>query len=579
MYYSIISSVYELIGEEGVLRLPSYLPKAFILDEEREKIIKKAVNYLSGGKNVLICGRPGTGKTAIMFKVIMELSRIRTIGYIKDGVTAISNEHIDKGIILFYDDIPRMNENALRSIIKNRVKGIIATARIEELAMLKKVMGINLEEHFNILEVPLMSPQKLEKMLLGYLSAEGIKIEDKIAVKEVVKKAEGLPVYVWQVVRELKIRKKALSIEYAKTIPQGMLDYVDDILWRLLGGKTERYEALLTLLIMTDFVKFSVHQDLYNYIYLVAKERRMKTRLSLGDIITDVTIEDISRYLARDSNAYAFRLPHDSWADVLRGKSSGPMASEISKMNSWYTKKKRMEIVMEAANRAWYYTLKDSEDSFRKKAFKDNIMINFGKKFLDKVVTRKPVRPARPIAGRYEIQAEKAKMISIPERDKMLILGGTASMLYGIIVLSIFLVMNLMPGVNLYYNLEQLRILILYIGILILLIGLALIRLGFVFDKKLSGVIAGLFFIMWFILLNNAVFSGKLVGIIEDQIIEARTTIGFVCGLSLINMFKGTGRRVGLIGAVCVFLGIIPIAPLFEIGMFLVGNEILRLTR
>lgn len=576
MYYSVISSISELIGEEGVLRLPRYLPKAFVMDETREKIIKRAIDYLSRGTNVLICGRPGTGKTAIMFKIIMELSKNRTIGYIREGVTTIGNEHVDKGILLFYDDIPRMNENALKSIIKNRVKGIIATARTEELAILKRVIGIDLEEHFKILEVPPMSHQKLEEMLFEYLDAEAIKIEDDTPAEEVVKKAEGLPVYVWQVVRELKIRKKSLSLEYAKTIPQGMLDYVDDILWRLLGGKTERYEALLTLLIMTDFVKFSVHQDLYNYIYLIAKERRMKTRLSLEDIITDATIEDISRYLARDGGAYAFRLPHDSWADVLKGKSNGPMASEITKMNSLYTKKKRIDIVMEAANRAWHYTLKDAEDAFRKKTFRDNIVINFGKKFLDKVITKKPVRPS---VGRREIRPKKAEVIIIPEKDKILISGGVASMLYGIMIFIVFLVMNLMPEADLYYDLGQLRLLMIYISILVLLIGLSFIRLGYVLDKKLSGVIAGLFFIMWFAYLINSVILGEIYGIIEDQIIRARTTIGFFCGLALANMFKDTGRRVGLIGAILIFIGMIPITPLFEIGMFLVGSEIVRLSR
>ncbi len=68
MYYCIVKSISELLGEEGILRLPSYLPKVFIADPPREEAIKHASDALIKGENVLIEGASGTGKTALMFK-------------------------------------------------------------------------------------------------------------------------------------------------------------------------------------------------------------------------------------------------------------------------------------------------------------------------------------------------------------------------------------------------------------------------------------------------------------------------------------------------------------------------------
>jgi len=179
-----------------------------------------------------------------------------------------------------------------------------------------------------------------------------------------------------------------------------MLDYVDDILWRILRGKNERYEALITLLVMTDFIRYSVHQDLYTYIYLVAKEKRLKKKLTMDDILLDTTFDDITRFLAREKLTYSFRLPHDSWADVLMGRSSGPMSPEISKINARFTKPRRLELIIEAAQRAWSESLSKSDDALRVDTFKKNISINFGKKTLSKImksIEEAPIgRPTRP---------------------------------------------------------------------------------------------------------------------------------------------------------------------------------------
>ncbi|MEX2690777.1 MAG: hypothetical protein Q6351_010730 [Candidatus Njordarchaeum guaymaensis] len=390
MYYRIIRSLSELLGDAGLLRLPAYLPEVFVSDKSRLNAIETAINILSRGKNVLIEGAPGTGKTASMFIILKKLMKQYRIGFIKEGVLSIGNDHIDEGIILFYDDLPRMNSSALRSIIKNRVTGIIATARSEEVGIVRRVHGIDLYEHFEAIKIPPLDANKIREMLIKYLDMEAIRVVDKEAIDTIVQKAQGLPVYVWQIIRELKIKRENLTLEFAKTIPRGMLDYIDNILWRLLGGKAERYEVLLTLLIITDFARYSVHQDLYTYIYMAAKELRIKNKVTIEDIIMDRVIEDTSRYLAREGATYAFRLPHDSWADVLKGKSNGPMAPEISKINTLYDKDKRRKIVIKAARRAWHEAIKNADDQIRVEAFKNNIRVNLEEEILEDIIRHPP---------------------------------------------------------------------------------------------------------------------------------------------------------------------------------------------
>ena len=421
MYYVVVKSLAELLGEEGVLRLPSYLPDVFVFDDARKKAISDAVEYLVRGENVLIEGSPGTGKTALMFMVLRGLSSRYSIGYIREGVASIGNEHFDRGVVLFYDDLPRMNSDALKSIVRNRVRGIVATARSEEVVLVRRVLGIDLYEYFKPIRLPPLSDDRIREILLRYLDMEVVKVLEDVALDEVVRKAQGLPVYVWQVVRELKIRKESLTLSFAKSIPQGMLDYVDDILWRLLGGKPERYEVLLTLLCMTDFARYAVHQDLFTYIYLVAKERRVKKRLSLEDIVMDVVIEDVGRYLAREGASYSFRLPHDSWADVLRGKSNGPMASEIAKINALYTRERRNNIVLLAARRAWWETVRSTTDMFRKEAFKNNVRVNLGEAAL-KDILEKPPRFEKKPAVKVVVSKPSVEEVRVEEGNPIDIL-------------------------------------------------------------------------------------------------------------------------------------------------------------
>ncbi|MGQ4892911.1 MAG: hypothetical protein ACP6IP_10595 [Candidatus Njordarchaeia archaeon] len=422
MYFVRVNSLTELLGDDGLLRLPPYLPESFVLDDRRREAIDVAVRALNEGKNVLISGSPGTGKTALMFMIIRELSKFRGVGYIKEGVSSIGVEHFKQGLVLFYDDLPRMRKEALNSIARNMVRGILATARSEEIALVKRIRGLDLHDYFEVIDLPPLSDDMIRLMLNRYIEAESIKVVDDDAIDLIVKKAQGLPVYVWQVVRELKIKKRDLTVDFAKTIPSGMLDYIDNILWRVLGGKNERYEVLITLLTMTDFAKYSVHQDLYNYIYLVTKERRLGRRVGIEEIMFDETLGDISRYLAREGSTFSFRLPHDSWADVLKGKSNGPMSSEISRINILYNPEKRRELILRAAKRAWHEAVKNADDPFRVDTFKESIRINLGEFALKEVLESEPPEliDFTAVRAQKEIKQE-AQVLTILDRFRLLL--------------------------------------------------------------------------------------------------------------------------------------------------------------
>jgi len=397
-YFDVVRSIDELVGDEGLWRLPAYVVDEYVLDEARAKALDTAVNSIVSGNNVLIVGSPGTGKTAFMLMVLKRLiEEGYQVGVIRDGVPFIGREHEEKGTVLFYDDLPRIRKEALVSIFKNRVKNIVCTARTEEIPLIKRVTGDDPWNLFNRVEIPGMGLEHLREILTRYTVREGIKILENEATNMVVEKAQGLPVYVWQVVRELKIKKSDLTVDFARQIPQGMFDYVDDILWRVLDEHPERYEVLVTLLCMADMLRYAIHQDLYNAVFVTAKEMRTKQKYSLEDALFSDLLDSVTRYLAREGASYSFRLPHDSWGDVLKGRSNGPMSGEISRVNTIYHHRRRREILIEAAKRVWNEVLKVSEDENRRQSFIENLKSNLTEEELSLIgIIEKPIKIQPP---------------------------------------------------------------------------------------------------------------------------------------------------------------------------------------
>lgn len=397
MYYEIIRSPENLVGSEGFLRLPTYIYEEYVFDKNREEALEKALRALRNGENVLIIGRAGTGKTAFLAIVLKKLMDFGyRIGKIVNG-EIVRRSHEEEGIFLFYDDVPRMERRTIRSMIENNSRMIICTARIEEIEDLARKMGMRPEDFFVIVEVREMSQENLRKILERFARREGIEV-DPLAINIVISKAKNLPVYIWQVIRDLTIvRKDKLDIDFANKIPEGMLEYVDRILWNVLGEKDDRREVLLTLLIMTNMPEYEMHQDLFNAVFVEAtKEIKGIEAPSRTIILRSDTLDKVCRYLARTPR-YSFRLPHDSWADVLKGKSRGLLSREISSLVYIFPTDERLRILRNAARRAYEESVSKTKDMDRiREFFRQLNLIGLGKEVVSEELKAPPPPTTRP---------------------------------------------------------------------------------------------------------------------------------------------------------------------------------------
>ena len=351
MYYSEIKSLNDVLGEDRFLRVPEYITEIFVKDRSREDAIEKSIEILTKGGSVIILGKAGSGKTSTLAIILKEIiARGFRLGLLNYSVNSIDNSHMEKGIIVFYDDLSLLPPATIKTLFDFGIKGFIATLREEEKDRIEKIVGRKLEDSFFIVRVEEMSDEAIVEVLRRLTLKEGITIESPQVYLIVAKKAKRLPVYVWQLIRDLKINKlNILTREFAEKVPEGMLDYVDNILWRVLDEHEERREILLTLIILSDMPNYEMHQELFNIVYVMAKEELYGRKFDLKSALFSDLLDRISRYLAKSSK-YSVRLPHDSWKDVLEGKSKGLMSGDISRLRTIFRRDKRREILAKAAS-------------------------------------------------------------------------------------------------------------------------------------------------------------------------------------------------------------------------------------
>ena len=369
MYFNVLNSINELVGEGGILRLPSYIFEVFVFDDERLRVLREAQKALIAGHRVLITGIAGTGKTALMAMILKNMFESGYgIGHILEDAMLIGREHEEKGVLIFYDDIVRMGKAAIRSLLKNNTKFLIATVRMEELKVLEAKLGCSVDKVFKVFKISPMSHDKLREILLRMAEKENIVVNTD-AVDLVVSKAGSLPIYIWQLIRDLRVScREVLDRDFAEKIPQGMLEYVDSILWKVLDEHKEKHEVLLTLRILADMPNYELHQDLLNTVFAVAKKRIYGGKVDIKSALLSDVFDHMTRYLFKTAS-YSFKLPHDSWADVLKGGSRGLISSDIARINSLFTYEARREILEEAAKICEEQVISKITDEQRKNGF------------------------------------------------------------------------------------------------------------------------------------------------------------------------------------------------------------------
>ena len=352
-YYRVPKTVSEVISE---FRLPKEwadektFEKLFIMDERLKKAYEKVMENI--GEKIIIIGRPGVGKTALMFKIWKDLSKIYDTGILLPNVP-IRKLHEEYGIILFYDDLPRIGEISLKALVG--VKNIIATAREHEYnEMLRKYPQLRGE--FIVVRLTEASDEFLRSMLIKFLENAGIPYEEN-AIEIAVEKARGTPVYLYHLYKELKAKKlregyAKLTTTIAKAIPDGTREYVGEIIASILRKAKGKYGILLALKAAALTRTGAIHDIHFSALYELSAERMGEER----DWDAFTAIHDVLDY---NPEEMTLRFPHDSWIDVLKGRSEA-IAGFVHVVDTKVSDREKEELLIDSARACWERTIEDA---------------------------------------------------------------------------------------------------------------------------------------------------------------------------------------------------------------------------
>ena len=228
-YFEIPTAPSDILQEWA---LPPNLRGNVHLDTIREGIVERLVSARPE-QNFVIIGDPGVGKTVLLFEVMDRLMKRVPVGVIT--TPALGDAHLAFGTRLFYDDIPE-NMDLIDAINERQSQGLVVTAREADWqALSESFQGL-----FNRLTVPLFTKEDMVPLCHNMLEFSGLGY-DKTAVKLLVNFAEGSPIYVWSLIRELMHSGiRTLSKTYIQEhATKGMANYVSMLLQRLLKDGKE----------------------------------------------------------------------------------------------------------------------------------------------------------------------------------------------------------------------------------------------------------------------------------------------------------------------------------------------------
>ena len=308
--------------------LPPNLRGNVHLDTVRKDIVEQIVSA-SSDENFVIIGEPGVGKTVLLFEVLDRLMAQSPAGIIT--TSALGDAHLTFGTRLFYDDVPE-NMDLVDSINSRQTKGLILSARELDWQALPE----SFQKLFKRLTVPLFTKNDMVPLCNSMLSFSGLGY-DKSAIKLLVNFAEGSPIYVWSLIRELMHSGiRTLSETYIREhATKGMTNYVAMLLQRLLkDGKEFRpggLHALTCMVFLTEYLDERRCHDLY--FRTAAEVIAEHTEKEFDDSLHMVTFNHVMAYLSGEGAVVHF--PHDTWVDVLGGAGSlNPFRAEIQTIHS-----------------------------------------------------------------------------------------------------------------------------------------------------------------------------------------------------------------------------------------------------
>jgi hypothetical protein len=333
----------------NVWRLPSYIDEVLVIDASLRTALDVAVKHVEDGKNLVILGAPGSGKTTAMYAIWTELDEDSDTALAWD-TKDVARVHEKDGVILFADDIPETRE-LMKAIIDRDVRGVVTTAREQDWARLP----VELRKKFTSVSLPLIPDEAMHQIAVKHLESQGVKYNEK-ALKELVDYAQGSPIYVRYMAEEIGLESKTgglkkLTESRVRKAPKGMTDYVAGLLARVLFDLegniyTPRKGALpviKTLLCLADMPNYETHEVHLNQVFFKVK----------APTDTPGPFNAIKQYLSRDPRFFSLKFMHDTLADVLRGRVDHPIVGDIRMLAQEMGVRGRRDVEKEALIDGW----------------------------------------------------------------------------------------------------------------------------------------------------------------------------------------------------------------------------------
>ncbi|MFX1367312.1 MAG: ATP-binding cassette domain-containing protein [Promethearchaeota archaeon] len=334
---------------KNVWRLPIYIDQVLVIDDTLRAVLDMAIKHVEEGKNLVILGAPGSGKTTAMYAIWKELNEESDTALVWD-TKDVSRVHEKAGIVLFSDDIPETRE-LVKAIIEKDVSGIVTTAREQDWARLP----VELRAKFTSVTLPRLADEAMQQIAVKHLESQNVKYDDK-ALRMLVEYAQGSPIYVRYMAEEIGIESKtggikSLTTTRVRKAPKGMTDYVAGILARVLFDldgtiytpKDGAIPVIKALLCLADMPNYETHEVHLNQIFFKVKSP------------TDAPgpFNAIKQYLSRDPRFYSLKFMHDTLADVLRGKVDHPIVGDIRMLAQEMGAKGRRDFERMALSDGW----------------------------------------------------------------------------------------------------------------------------------------------------------------------------------------------------------------------------------
>ncbi|MEE3207400.1 MAG: hypothetical protein VX239_00510, partial [Candidatus Thermoplasmatota archaeon] len=187
------------------------------------------------------------------------------------------------------------------------------------------------QRKFDRLTVPLFSESEMKLLSRKMLGFSGLGYDEE-AIEALVQYAEGSPIYVWSMIREMLHRgMRALTASYIQeNAIRGMTNYVSLLLQRLLKDGEEYRPGGLHALTSLVFLAETMEERFCHDLFYDAAVENLSTHAQeqLNDPLDRGTFTRALAYLPGDGNVIQF--PHDTWVDVILGHGElNPFRTEL----------------------------------------------------------------------------------------------------------------------------------------------------------------------------------------------------------------------------------------------------------